>query len=51
MSTADPQGDIGQVLVVVPTYNESANLAGIVQRVRKAVPSAHVLVVDDASPD
>jgi dolichol-phosphate mannosyltransferase len=40
-----------RVLVVVPTYNEATNLAGIVGRVRGATPGAHLLVVDDASPD
>ena len=41
----------GRVLVIVPTYNERENLPLIVARVRGAVPSAHVLVADDASPD
>jgi dolichol-phosphate mannosyltransferase len=40
-----------RVLVVLPTYNEASNLATIVGRIRQAVPSADVLVVDDASPD
>ncbi|HVN13804.1 MAG TPA: polyprenol monophosphomannose synthase [Kineosporiaceae bacterium] len=40
-----------RVLVVVPTYDERANLPRILARVRTAVPSAHVLVADDASPD
>ena len=40
-----------RVLVIIPTYNESANIELIVGRVRAAVPDAHVLVVDDASPD
>ena len=40
-----------RVLVVVPTYDEVLNLAGVVQRVLDAVPTAHLLVVDDASPD
>jgi dolichol-phosphate mannosyltransferase len=39
------------VLVVIPTYNEAENLVRIVPRVRSAVPGAHILVVDDASPD
>ncbi|HET8617047.1 MAG TPA: polyprenol monophosphomannose synthase [Actinomycetales bacterium] len=43
--------DLGPVLVVVPTYNERENLEPIVQRVRSAVPDAHVLVADDGSPD
>jgi dolichol-phosphate mannosyltransferase len=43
--------DLGRILVVIPTYNEAANVAMIVGRVRDAVPEAHVLVVDDNSPD
>ncbi|WP_460774817.1 polyprenol monophosphomannose synthase [Microbacterium sp. GXF7504] len=39
------------VLVVIPTYNEKDNLGLIVPRALDAVPSAHVLVVDDGSPD
>jgi dolichol-phosphate mannosyltransferase len=39
------------VLVIVPTYNEALSLEGIVARVRASAPSAHVLVVDDNSPD
>jgi dolichol-phosphate mannosyltransferase len=43
--------DPGRVLVVVPTYNERDNLEWLVGRVRAAVPSVDVLVVDDGSPD
>ena len=39
------------VLVVIPTYNEADNIERIVDRVRAAVPTADVLVVDDNSPD
>ena len=38
-------------LVIVPTYDEIDNLSSIVARVHAAVPTAHVLVVDDGSPD
>ncbi|SEB46304.1 dolichol-phosphate mannosyltransferase [Paramicrobacterium humi] len=38
-------------LVLIPTYNERANLAAIVRRVHTAVPDADILIVDDASPD
>jgi dolichol-phosphate mannosyltransferase len=38
-------------LVVIPTFNERENLELIVGRVHQAVPAAHVLVVDDNSPD
>ncbi len=39
------------VLVIVPTYNEVENLRSIVGRVLSSVPRAHVLVMDDNSPD
>lgn len=39
------------VVVVIPTYNERGSIETMVARVRKAVPEARVLIVDDASPD
>ncbi|MCZ7458350.1 polyprenol monophosphomannose synthase [Streptomyces sp. WMMC940] len=42
---------LGTVLVIIPTYNEAENIASITSRVRSSVPHAHVLVVDDNSPD
>jgi dolichol-phosphate mannosyltransferase len=42
---------VGSVLVVIPTYNEAASVQKVVEAVRAAVPAAHVLVVDDSSPD
>jgi dolichol-phosphate mannosyltransferase len=42
---------LGRVVVVIPTYNEAANLAWIVGRLRRAQPDVDVLVVDDHSPD
>ena len=41
----------GGVLVIIPTYNESESLPGVVERVRAAVPEADILVADDNSPD
>lgn len=40
-----------RVLVVTPTYNERENLEWFVSGVFGVLPTAHVLVVDDASPD
>ena len=40
-----------RVLTVIPTYNEKENLPIVVERLRKAVPESHILVVDDNSPD
>ena len=42
---------VGSVLVIVPTYNEVENLEIIAGRLHAAVPDAHLLVVDDNSPD
>lgn len=50
-STEPPAAPLGPVAVIIPTYNERDNLETIVGRVRTAVPEAHVLVVDDGSPD
>ena len=40
-----------RVLVCTPTYDERESLPTTLARLRAAVPSADVLVVDDASPD
>lgn len=42
---------LGGVLVVVPTYDERENLSAVAARLHAAVPEAHLLVVDDDSPD
>jgi dolichol-phosphate mannosyltransferase len=42
----------GGVWLVLPTYNEAANVEGIVRAALEALPAQRrVLVVDDASPD
>jgi len=38
-------------LVVLPTYNERENLAGVIESIQQHAPDAHVVVVDDNSPD
>ena len=38
-------------LIVIPTYNEKENIRGIAQAVLAACPQAHILFVDDNSPD
>ena len=39
------------MLIIVPTYNESSNIAELVAKVFGNVSDAHLLVVDDDSPD
>jgi dolichol-phosphate mannosyltransferase len=40
-----------RVVMVVPTYNEADNVEWVVDRLLRAQPEVHVMVVDDASPD
>jgi glycosyltransferase involved in cell wall biosynthesis len=40
-----------RTLVVIPTVDEAENIVEVLERVRAAVPAAHVLVVDGASRD
>jgi dolichol-phosphate mannosyltransferase len=40
-----------RVFVSVPTYREAENIEELLTRLRAAVPSAHILVIDDGSPD
>ena len=42
---------LDRVLVIVPTYDEAENVEVIAARLLAAVPTAHLLVVDDSSPD
>lgn len=39
------------IWIVVPTYNERENVAPITEAILQTIPQAHVLIVDDASPD
>ncbi len=48
---ADSADGTEKVLVIIPTFNERENLPRILDRLRAAVPTASVLVVDDGSPD
>lgn len=46
-----PYDGLGRILVIIPTYNEVENVDMITGRLRTAVPEAHILIVDDNSPD
>jgi dolichol-phosphate mannosyltransferase len=43
--------NINTLLVIIPTYNEIENIVPLVGEVFSRVPTAHILVVDDNSPD
>jgi len=38
-------------MLIIPTYNERANVNSLVARIRKAVPNEPIFFVDDNSPD
>ncbi len=40
-----------RAIVLVPTYNERANLAELVEKVRQCATGLHILIIDDNSPD
>ena len=40
-----------RTLVLLPTYAEADNISEVLRRLRRAVPDADVLVIDDSSPD
>ncbi|MGE5181142.1 MAG: polyprenol monophosphomannose synthase [Acidobacteriota bacterium] len=42
---------MAKALIVVPTYNERDNVAGIAERLLAALPAVELLFVDDNSPD
>lgn len=48
---APKRDSAGRLLVLIPAYNEEANLAAVIAGVREAVPNAAVLVIDDCSRD
>jgi dolichol-phosphate mannosyltransferase len=43
--------ETSDTLIIVPTYNERENIGLLLPEIVKAVPSAHILIVDDGSPD
>src|SRR5687767_11584660 len=54
-STAAPMApglpEAKQALIIVPTYNESSNIAELVAKIFGNLTDVHLLVVDDDSPD
>jgi len=53
-SLREPASDPGSrmtTLIIIPTYLEAENIAEVLGDVRRSVPEADILVVDDSSPD
>jgi glycosyltransferase involved in cell wall biosynthesis len=51
MSEPDLKLTEGHGVVVIPAYNEAANIADVIAGVQAQLPRATILVVDDCSPD
>jgi dolichol-phosphate mannosyltransferase len=49
--TSEAEHQPGRTLVVVPTFNELANIGELIRVIFARMPDVHVLVVDDNSPD
>jgi len=45
------EDNVRRALVVVPTYNEAANIEALVEQILAQSAPLDVLIVDDASPD
>jgi len=43
--------DVGRILVVIPAYNEAGRVGRVIRDLRRALPSADVLVINDGSAD
>src|SRR3989338_8349518 len=42
---------MNRVLVIMPAYNEAASIEGVISAVKKELPDADILVVNDGSTD
>lgn len=52
MTSVTPEAVLGRgALIVTPTYNERSNLETFVESTLGVAPAAHILIVDDNSPD
>lgn len=40
-----------KILIIIPTYNENETIQIIIPAIKKNLSNAHILVVDDSSPD
>ena len=49
MTDSDPHA--ARTLIIVPTYNESSNIAELIAQILGNVSHVHLLIVDDNSPD
>jgi len=51
MAEATTRQDNKKVLIVIPAFNEAGPIASVIQQVRKEIPEAQIVVVNDGSTD
>lgn len=51
MKTKQKQNNPPRKIVIIPTYNEAANIQDLIEEIFQIVPDIHVMVIDDHSPD
>lgn len=49
--TANIGGKRSDIIILLPTYNESGNLSRMLAAIHHTLPAADILVIDDNSPD
>ena len=50
-SPAGSEGPENQITVVIPAFNEEGTIGEVIRGVRKNLPEARILVIDDGSSD
>jgi dolichol-phosphate mannosyltransferase len=50
-SRLEPSERASKILVSLATYNEAGNLVPLVEEIRRYLPAATILIIDDNSPD
>src|SRR5204863_3128900 len=51
LRTGSSDADMGDTVVFIPAWNEAENLSAVLDELRRELPDADVLVVDDGSTD
>jgi len=51
LSQAGTEGPENQIAVVIPAFNEEGTIGEVIRGVRKNIPEARILVIDDGSSD
>ena len=42
---------MSEAIIIIPAYNEEKNIAGVINGIKKVIPDADILVVNDGRED